>query len=267
MRSTWDDGKRRRSYGASWLPFSLSEIPVVKGLMLAAVAGFLLSFFAPGLAAWLAFSADPESLGWLTRPWTWFTWVFLSGNPLFLFFEVCWLYWIGGMLERSWASRNFIILFSAMVAVQALAFVPAAYLLHTQAGPIHGLFVPLCGLTVAWAALDPDMEVSYFFVPMRAKTLALLDVILVFFFHGASLGLFALAGPILAFLYVRKMPRLNIGFRAPRARPRTLLREEPEPRERTSGFNPLRRMQEQQEIERLRRLLGEDDEDRPARRR
>ena len=101
-----------------------------------------------------------------------------------------------------------------------------------------------------------------------------------------------LASAAAAFFYVRKMPRLNLS--SPRQRPRRygdrwapdlderprgrlsgLLRRDPESEERPrpsaeerersgGGFNPLKRRQEQAEMERLRKLLGEDDDGRPA---
>ena len=135
-----------------------------------------------------------------------------------------------------------------------------------------GLSLPLAALVTAWAALDPEQESSFWGVPVKAKTIALVWVLLIYFQFGLAYGdpifaLFSLAAPAAAFFYVRKLPRLNLDLRTARDwRPRRempsgpLLRTETEERERVGGFNPLRKRQEQIEIERLRKLLGEDDD-------
>jgi membrane associated rhomboid family serine protease len=240
---------------------------VVRGLLIAVVVTFLLSFFAPASVVWMLYSVSGTSgMDWLLRPWSWFTYPFLVMDPLNVLFQGFWLYIVGGMLERSWGSRNFAALFFIFSAIAALAFVPAFYLLRAPV-VLAGLTLPLSALTVAWAALDPEMEILFWGVlPLKAKMLALLDVLLVYFYFGFGYGpvvaLFTLAGPAAAWYYVRKMPRLALGFRPSRPRPRRLLREEPSSRERAPGINPLRNRQEQEEIARLRKLLGEDDDGR-----
>jgi membrane associated rhomboid family serine protease len=273
MRSSWG-GDNGFSAGG-WVPFSFQSVPAVRGLIVATVVVFLAYFFA-GLNAglvihWLEFSSGPGDLAWLYRPWTWFTSAFVETSPLSLLFHAYWLYSFGGMLERSWGSRNFLALFFAFAAIGVLVFIPASLLLGKSV-TWGGLDLVLAAVTVAWAALDPELDICFWFIPMKAKTLAALFVLLVFFSVGLSyrdpvLAFFTLAAPAAAWYYVRKMPRLNLGSpfggqRAPRREPllrEPLLREDP-PRERVTRRNPLRRRQEQQEIERLRKLLGEDDD-------
>jgi len=269
MRREW--GGSRRYSGGSWLPFTWDGIPVTRGILIATVATFLLFFFTGQsggpIGEWVPFRSN--GLDWLTRPWSWFTYPFLEMPSLWILLTLYVTYSLGGMLERSWGSRNFAALFFAFTAICALAFVPAAYLFHAPV-TLVGLGLPLACLITAWAALDPELESCYWGVPVKAKLIAAVIVALNYFSFGMSHGplfaLFVLAGPAAAWFYVRKMPRLNLGFRAP-APPRRrepLLREEPmgAERERVTGFNPLRKRQEQLEIERLRKLLGDDD-DRP----
>lgn len=250
---------RGSSGGGSWLPFRLDSVPVVRGILVAVVASFLVFFFARSAVLWMPFRAD----AW-TRPWTWFTYAVLETDPIGVLFQGFWLYVVGGMLERAWGSRNFLAIFLAFTAIAALAFVPAYYLLGTPV-QLAGLVLPLSALTVAWAALDPELEVLLWGVlPLKAKLIALLDVLLVYFFFGFAYGpvaaLFTLAGPAAAFYYVRKMPRLDLSWSVPsvRRRARRPARETP-PRERLPGGIPRSR-REQEELARLRKLLGEDDE-------
>jgi membrane associated rhomboid family serine protease len=274
IRSSWGSGGG--GGGVSFTPFSLRSIPVTRALLIAAVASFLINFLSRGLlGAWLAFAASPPD--WYARPWTWLTYPFAIGDPMTALFQCYWLYIVGGSLERSWGWRNYLFLFFIFTLIGSLLLVPVAYLFGAQAFAAT-LLIPNSALTVAWAALDPDMEINmYGVIPLRIKYLALIDVVFVCFNYGFQFqhqtnlfpvaALFALAAPAAAWVYVRKLPRLNIGYRAPRAssggrasRIEPLLREDPASRERVSGFDPLRKRREQQEIERLRRLLGEDDE-------
>lgn len=276
MRSNWDDGRKRRvRSGSPWLPFDWSSIPVTRGILVAALTTFL-AFFFTGQEGGPVYQYVPFVTHEWYKVWTWVTYAFLERPTFFTIFTVLILYQIGGSLERSWGSRNYLVLFLVFNALSALAFVPGALLLGKPV-PLEGFTLPLITLVAAWAALDPEMDVSYWGLPVKAKTVAAIFALLIYFQLGMGLrdpllAAFCFAGPAAAILYIRKMPRLNLAapsFSLPRRQRRErlprLLREEfeddlPE-RERVPGssHNPLRRRQEQLEIERLKKLLGEDD--------
>ncbi len=257
-------------------PFSLGSVPVVRAVLVGCTAVFVTFFFIlrnpASVLGWLGFQIAPGSI---PMPWTVLTYPLVVLDIVNLIFSGFFFYMVGGSLERSWGWRNFAVLFAAFVAIGALALVPAAYLFKVPL-MMAGLWVPSVALLVAWAALDPDMKMNlYGVLPVPIKYVALGSVLILFFTHGGPgpfgpiIGFFYLAAPAAAFFYVRKMPRLNIGFRASqpvRRRPAPLLREQPPretaPRERVPGSRLSRK--EQEEIERLKRLLGEDD-DRPSR--
>jgi membrane associated rhomboid family serine protease len=268
----------------NWLPISFYTIPVVRALLIALVGIFLVYFLVYPLRAllpyWLIYTVTPGMLDWLVRPWSWLTYPLLEVSPIGILFQGYALYLAGGTLERSWGSRNFLALFVVFNLITALALVPAAYLFNVNF-VLAGMWMPIASLFVAWAAMDPELEFRIYGVfPLKLKFLALIDVGIVYFSYGLSngpwgpvIGLFALAGPAAAFLYVRKLPRLNLGFDLPAQLPAPGLQEDPPrrrpnggEREGVGGFNPLRKRQEQREIERLKKLLGEDDDDRPVRR-
>lgn len=275
MRSTWGGSTFEGGGSRQWLPFSLSGLPVVKTVLLAWTIVFLLYFLARTSVTWMAFSAGPD---WYLRPWSLITYPLLMTGLLALLLEGFWFFVVGGNLERSWGSVNFAVLLLVFSLLASAAFVPAYYLLGSGV-LLAGPELMLAALTVAWAALDPEMEVRlYGCIPVKAKLIALLSVLFAYFnigfAYGPLMGFFALVSPAAAFYYVRKMPRLSVGFRAPRRGDRWApdlgpgrpSRARPEPRERVNkGFNPLRRRQEQAEIERLKKLLGDDDDDRPVR--
>ena len=281
MRRTWSDSSGGYQ-GGSWLPFNWYSIPVTRALLFATVGVFILFFFTGQLQgpiwSWIPFRAADGY--WYLRPWTWLTYPFLELPSLFILLTLYLLYSMGGMLERSWGSLNFAALFFAFTAVGELAFLVLVYLLgKPQMPPVFGLTLPLTALISAWAALDPELELNYWGVVVKAKFFGAVAVVMSYFSYGLNyqdpiLALFALAPPAAAWFYVRKMRRLNLSgsMRSPYLGPD--LRDSPprQPRrpredapERVKGFNPLRRRQEQQEMERLRKLLGDDD-DRPMRR-
>jgi membrane associated rhomboid family serine protease len=300
MRPNWGNGRERRYEGGSWLPFNWYSIPVTRFLLFATVGTFLLYFFtgqATGpIAKYVPFvSSAPQ---WYTQPWTWLTYPFLEPPSFWILLTLYVLYSFGGMLERSWGSINFAVLFAVFTVIGALALVPFSYFLG-QPAMMVGLTVPLTALVTAWAALDPELECCFFGVPVKAKLIAGIWVALSYFnfgmINGPVMALAVLVPPAAAFLYVRKLPRLNLATprsQRPRAygdrwapdlddQPRRgggglrgLLREDPDREERPrklteepekiGGFNPLRKRQEQAEMERLRKLLGEDDDGRSA---
>jgi len=252
----------------------------VRGILIACAAVMLMAFLTSqgGGSYWTTFLGFAPSV-WLHQPWSLLTYPFLVTSLLSLVFEGFWLYIVGGMLERSWGSRNFAVLFFIWTAICGVVLLPVYYLTGGKIDvSLASLTLPNVCLTVAWAALDPDMELLFYgLIPVRAKWVALISVGYVFFTwgyaYGVPMSLLSLAGPAAAFYYVRKMPRLNLGFRAPRAaspprRRAPLLREDAGPdRERVNRINPFAKKNEQQEIERLKRLLGEDDDDQHAPRR
>lgn len=285
MRPTWGSDSGRYQ-GGSWLPFNWYSIPVTRFLLFATVGVFLAYFFLGQdqsiIAQWVPFIVRGRGdLDWVVQFWRWFTYPFLELPSFWILFTLYALYWVGGTLERSWGSVNFAVLFAVFSAVGALAVGIGSVLLDRPLlFPLMGLSIPLISLITAWAALDPELDVSFWGLPVKAKFLAAVFVGLMYFQFGLAyrdpvLALFMLASPAFAFFYVRKLPRLSLGRGRPRDRWAPDLREErrpqrparEEPRERVSGgLNPLRRRQEQAEIERLRKLLGEDDDDRPVRR-
>jgi hypothetical protein len=69
-----------------------------------------------------------------------------------------------------------------------------------------GLWLPIAGVTIAYAMLNPDATVLFMFIiPLKLKYLAILDVIFVFVTYGHSnrvLGILALLGCAASYWYV-----------------------------------------------------------------
>lgn len=246
-------------------------------MLIALLASFCLSsLLAVPISGYLTFLVrGRQDIGWLLQPWSLVTYPFVDPGPLGLLLQGYFLYLVGGILERSWGSRNFLAIFFIFTAVSSVALLVPAYLFNVRVDLI-GLWLPLSTLVVAWAAMDPEAQIYIWgILPVKLKYVALADVLMISFSFisryeelGPLVAVFALAGPAAAWFYVRKMPRLNLGFRAPqqeRRRRPDLRVVEGRDRERVNGFNPLRARQEREEIERLRKLLGDGPDEPPVR--
>jgi membrane associated rhomboid family serine protease len=145
----------------------------------------------------------------LSAPWTLVTYPLLGlCGALCMLFSCYWLWWAGGSLERSWGSRTFGLFFFGMSALSAFAIWLGVMVTRVEPLEIGGLLLPLAGVTIAFAMLNPEQEILFFFIiPMKLKYLALLDVVLVFISYGQIhllLGVFALAGCAFSYWYVRR---------------------------------------------------------------
>lgn len=241
----------------NWL--FVDRIPVTKLIIISNVLAFLLmALFRPvsGALGLLAFSSD-----WvMAQPWTVFTYplIGVGGNPINMLFAGYWMWVAGGSLERAWGTRTFILYFFGMCAISAVGLLIGGMVSGVGTSAV-GLWLPLAGVTVAFAMMNPEQQILFFFIiPLKLKYLALLDVVLVLVAYSQSgllLGVFALAGCAFSYWYVRR--GRSISYRSPRPTTRSnnvvRLYRKPSP---LSKLNPLRWIKDYREKKRLRRLLG-----------
>ncbi len=273
-------GRSRRGGGLEPIWRALDGIPGVRAILVTCVASLLVFALVPGSQAWisrnLGFTCIPGSLNQLlTRPWGLLTHVFVQPEPLALVFNGFALWVVGGYLERAWGTRVFLAVSAALAVVSGLAATLVGSLVGLPVA-VFGLWYLLDGLFVAWAALDPDLELQMVLGGrIKLKVIAAIYVVLTFVnvavAHptlGPVLASFTLAAPAAAWLYVRKMrgsrfgrrdvafrPRRKVGPERPWRPNKPLLREDPPERiGRKRGSRT-----EAEEMERLRKLLGEDD--------
>ena len=218
---------------------------------------------------WFATWTNPtimvEALGYPGVPfpkvWTLITYPFVEfKSPIFLLIQVMWLYWVGSMLERDHGSRKFIYLLLAVSIVGALPLT----LFHF---PVSGMLIPDAILVAMWATRYPNMTIRLFMcIPVAAKWLGIIIVASVFFLYATGpgqilIGLTAISGCILAWLYARNMiPRLPYGLgygsyvKAKPSRGQKVKEQE--------YFDDVyRREKDREEKERLRKLFEDSLED------
>jgi membrane associated rhomboid family serine protease len=196
---------RQYSNNGGFLLGSPSDIPVTITVIAAAGIYFLLDFFRVHLPLYcdLQYAAS--------TPWTFLTYIIAQhanqgAGFISLLFNGLWLWWVGGSLERSWG-RNAYIAF--LITITLAASVPlwiGGFLLKTS-WLLAGFSLPLVGITVAWAAINPHAELYFYFViKIQAWVLALLLVGFMLFmeFQGAPvLGLFALVNPLIGYMWTK----------------------------------------------------------------
>jgi membrane associated rhomboid family serine protease len=224
----------------------------------------------------------------LRRPWTLVTYALFPGDPQALVVGGGW-FWIlfggyslwqfGGSLERSWGTRTYALLLTALTAIFALSLA-GGYALLARAGllVVNGFtptalvsyMMPLAGVIVAFCTLNPGEVISFWFFPTPAKWITIITFGFCWVYFGLTLGLFADVGCLAALLYVRngrgytrytsyatrsvRGPDLRVvDFDKPR-RPNVYIDGSPPP---PKPFNLARMWRERQERKRLEKLWNE----------
>ncbi len=139
-------------------------------------------FTSPVIAAWLSF--DPATA--FSRPWTFFSYMFLHGGLFHLAANSLGLFVFGPTVERRLGSPRFI--FYYLYCGLGGAVLSLVLALVMPIGPFIGASAAVLGMAVAFARFSPDAELVLFPipVPIKAKTLVWLFVGLAVF--GAILG-------------------------------------------------------------------------------
>ncbi|HEY3379873.1 MAG TPA: hypothetical protein VGL77_20555 [Armatimonadota bacterium] len=243
------------------------DLPVTKIIIAIWVVGFLASILGVPLAAYLRFSPDrlPNILtGLLTNA------LAVGPDLIGVLLNGLMLYWFGGSLERGWGTRTYL-LFLAGVSVAAVVSwqIPCLLVTH-QLQPMNGgAWLLISATVVAWAWLNPEQTVLFWFVlPLKAKWIGWITIALVFFMYpmgtvGTGLlfpvfGFFALGsiGFAWAFVYYQRnwawIPRRASGKGSPRVI-----------RHPASGIfgallRPLRELQRRRRVARLQRTFRID---------
>lgn len=195
-------------------------------LMVANFAIFLLMatrIVPAGAIDWLGFAVP----GFLTRPWTLVTYMFVHGGFMHLFMNMLALFFFGPPLEQKWGSR-FFLRFYLVTGLGAAAF---SVLLYSLTGPtiMVGASGAIFGLLVAFALNWPDAKIFLYFVfPVPAKwfVAALGAFTLLSTVQGSADGVAHwahLGGLVTGFVYLR------YGERISRLAHRMLYKERPAP--------------------------------------
>lgn len=243
--------------------FFADRIPLVKLLIVVNVFTFIaLVLFRLGVfSRLLGFNTSMA----MVTPWTAFTYPLVgAGSPISLLFAGYWLWVAGGSLERSWGTRTFGIFFFAAAAVSAVGILAGSMLAHTGIG-LAGLWLPLAATTVAFAMLNPEQQILFFFViPLKLKYLAMLSAAMVLISYGQAslaLGILALAGCAFGYWFVRTGKQYGFNSAPRRSRDTGSVVRVYGKQSVVQRLNPFRGLKDRRDRERLRKLFEQSDTD------
>ncbi|NLW59026.1 MAG: DUF1751 domain-containing protein [Firmicutes bacterium] len=184
-------------------------IPVTKGIIVLSLTLFIGHYVLAMLRINLFALFHFPTLRWWWRPWTFLTYPLV--NPgLGDLFALLWLWYIGGSLERTWGGQTYGLFLGLTTAVTSLAFFLVSLIFGVNIA-IRGLWLPLTGLTWAWAKLYPDRELLFWgLIPIRAEWLAWIHAGLVFFnylgYYNLLFALAAVSSVAVAYLFTGQGP-------------------------------------------------------------
>jgi membrane associated rhomboid family serine protease len=197
-----------RTDGFGFGGFALT--PVVKRLLFANVAVFLVTWMVPGpIEEWLAFS--PHNL---SRFWGVFTYMFVHAGFGHLFFNMLALFFFGPPLEARWGGREFF----QYYLICGLGGVLLSFLLAPSG--IVGASAAIYGIMLAFALAWPDAPIYIWGIfPVQAKWLMTALFVLTLFsaFGGGGGGIAHMAhlgGIVAGFVYLKADWRPRTQFAA-----------------------------------------------------
>lgn len=176
--------------------------PIMKYIVFAMGGVFALDLL---LGMTTAYTSRVNLIGYLTldiplvlrgQVWRLVTWLFVpqQNSMLWMLISLYFYYMIGTTLENRWGARRFLIYY----VIGAVANIIGAFIAHALTGYGYGVNTFLYySLFLAFAALYPDMQfMLFFFLPVKAKWLALIDIVyflIAIITGGANLRMAAIA--------------------------------------------------------------------------
>ena len=166
-----------------------------------AIVYLLLQFSSYSAISFLTFNWAMVLRGEL---WRLVTFIFVPGStsPLWLLLSLYFTYFIGTLLEREWGTAKFNLYYFSGVVLTILTGIISHYAFGYST--ISGTGYVTMAMFLAFAALYPDMQVLlFFFIPIKVKWIALVDValfLLEILGALARLDLFGALLPVVALL-------------------------------------------------------------------
>ncbi len=187
--------------------------PVIKSLLIANVAVFLLEMMLTGIMAGgvpvgmyftQLFALWPFGDGF--GPWQLFTYQFMHGDFGHIFFNLFALWMFGTEIEYTLGSKKFLIFYLASGVGAGLLHLLTP-LFGMGSGPTIGASGSLYGVMIAFALFNPDRYIYiYFLLPVKAKYLIgfmiILDLLMFRNAHSNVAHLAHVGGAITGFLFL-----------------------------------------------------------------
>lgn len=177
------------------------DCPVTWALIIANSLTFLLAYVGVGLLdGELVFTTS----SFVQRPWTALTYPVIAGGQIFWILLSAYVLWLfGGSLERAWGPRQYGAFLTLVTIAPALGLWVGSVL--TERGTVlFGLGLPLAAIIVTWTSINPsELLLAYFVIPIQARWLGVIVLVLTALSFPFALGIFALAGPAVGLWFLR----------------------------------------------------------------
>lgn len=195
---TWSSRSGKGLGGLADLP---GACPITWAVIGANAVTFLM-VFAGAAGVWEGLVFDSAAL--VLRPWTALSYPLVATTGIVNLLLSAYMFWLfSGSLERSWGGRDYVVFLVLVTVTPAIALSVGTFLL----GPsmrLAGLWLLVAATTVAWATINPyERLLLYFVVPLQARWLGLLAIVVLFFAFPFPFGVFALAGCGVAWWYAQ----------------------------------------------------------------
>jgi hypothetical protein len=195
-------------------PFSYTYSNVATHIILINIIIYLLQkyFRQNGINIEYWFALNPELFVEKKMFWQVFTYMFLHGNFLHIFFNMLAIFWFGVAIERKMGSKEFLLFYLLCGGLAGLAMCICYYFLGPNISVI-GASGALYAVMFAFAVLYPDSNIYlYFLIPIPSAILIIgyfvLELLQIFRGDGiAHLGHFF--GLVFAWLYIRVRYRIK----------------------------------------------------------
>jgi membrane associated rhomboid family serine protease len=194
--------------------FSFGPGPVsttLKALIGANVAGFVITYFVPGLLEYLGLI--PKLVLGQFRIWQLATYMFLHGGIFHIVFNMLALWMFGAELERIWGTRYFLkFYFVTGIGAGALtvlfSLLPFGFAQQVYQSNIIGASGAIYGLLLAYAMYFPDRPIyMYLLFPVPAKIFVAIMGAIAFFSSlsesGGTANATHLGGLLVGYLFLK----------------------------------------------------------------
>lgn len=160
-----------RDRGVLSRPFPYRQYNATTWLIGITVAAYFLILALPAYAT--AGMLRPLTLAREGAVWQLVTYLFLHGGMFHLVFNMLMLFLFGSPVEREIGSSEFLTLYLACGVLAGL-FSTALALLSATPVSILGASGAVYGVMLAYAVLNPNQIVTFWFIPMRSTTMVLI---------------------------------------------------------------------------------------------
>lgn len=104
------------------------------------------------------------------KPYQFFTYMFAHGSFLHIFFNMMALASLGPILESYWGDKKFLFFYLATGIGAGVIYAVANYFISADnAGSMLGASGAIYGILMAFGLTFPNMQISLFFIPIKAK--------------------------------------------------------------------------------------------------